>query len=405
MTDLLPISTPPARPEAMLWQPTAASGEEADFLAILPTADLGQAWPLGTMLLPEGGLAPEAGEADASALDTDPLTFWLEASLGLSAGFQPPPQPLPRGLALPDLPVAVASQPAAAQGMAQLPALPEGAAGPDDSVALESAMVDAVPQSAPPFQPEAQEVGLPASQADHEPAAMPEAAKRAVADAAAVPALNRGPVPAAVPAVEGEAGTQPAAEGPADSGSMERAAPAEATVRRPDAPSRALPEGLASLPDPTATEPRLQREMGAPERVASAAAGPAGPAEARPVLNQVTQAWVSATGDRTDIALSPEELGRLRLVFSGHDRSQVTIWAERPETLDLVRRNADLLTQQLAEAGVPAGSLEFRQGTQRDWPQPARSMGRAEGGPDPLPGPALRPAPAPLSDRRLDIRL
>ncbi|TGN60517.1 flagellar hook-length control protein FliK [Paracoccus liaowanqingii] len=134
--------------------------------------------------------------------------------------------------------------------------------------------------------------------------------------------------------------------------------------------------------------------------------GPEVAPDPRPVIRQVTDALVITRGDRTEIALSPEELGRIRLVMSGPDRSQITLWAERPETLELVRRNADLLTQQLAEAGVTADSLDFRRDDRGGGPAfpPLEPTEEGEGQAVPT---ALRVtlAPAPLSDRRVDIRL
>ena len=167
----------------------------------------------------------------------------------------------------------------------------------------------------------------------------------------------------------------------------------------------ALPAGLAE----TLAELPFGTDSHAPAVArATAAAGSGWQAashDPRPVLQQVTDALVSTRGDRTEIALSPEELGRIRLVMSGPDRGQITIWAERPETLDLVRRNADLLTQQLADAGVSAGSLDFRRDDRSD-SQPAQ--GRASDDDDiPLSAAPLRVrmSPTALSDRRLDIRL
>lgn len=146
-------------------------------------------------------------------------------------------------------------------------------------------------------------------------------------------------------------------------------------------------------------------EMSRPS-LPTASGGPEVPPDPRPILRQVTDALIVTRGDRTEIALAPEELGRIRLVLSGPERGQITLWAERPDTLDLVRRNADLLTQQLSEAGVTADSLDFRQDDRRS--------GAAAPPPEPIDGdaaqtapPALRVslAPVPLSDRRIDIRL
>ncbi|RJE80895.1 flagellar hook-length control protein FliK [Paracoccus sp. JM45] len=127
----------------------------------------------------------------------------------------------------------------------------------------------------------------------------------------------------------------------------------------------------------------------------------------RPVMQQVTSAMVTTREDTTEIALSPEELGRIRLVMSGPDRSHITIWAERPETLDLVRRNADMLTQHLQEAGIDAQDLDFRQDSGGTW---KNDMPDSTGhGDADITGPAtttqIQLAPTPVSDRRVDIRL
>ena len=127
----------------------------------------------------------------------------------------------------------------------------------------------------------------------------------------------------------------------------------------------------------------------------------------RPVMQQVTSAMVTTREDATEIALSPEELGRIRLVMSGPDRSHITIWAERPETLDLVRRNADMLTQHLQEAGIDAKDLDFRQDSGGTWKNDMPdSMGHADSdGAGPATTTHIQLAPTPVSDRRVDIRL
>ncbi|WCQ99499.1 flagellar hook-length control protein FliK [Paracoccus aestuarii] len=145
--------------------------------------------------------------------------------------------------------------------------------------------------------------------------------------------------------------------------------------------------------------------MTAPARTAPASAA-AMPDQPRPVVQQVAEALVTSRADRTELALSPEELGRLRVVFTGPDRTHVTIWAERPETLDLVRRNADLLAQQLADAGIGGGSMEFRRDDRPEgWGMQARDTGTDGDGAAPAPTESLRLSPRVLSDRRLDIRI
>lgn len=174
----------------------------------------------------------------------------------------------------------------------------------------------------------------------------------------------------------------------------------------------------AAVPHPVAgtSEPGASAEPMALADVPKAAAWVSGASpqapdtgqapDPRPVIRQVTEALVTIRGDRTEIALSPEELGRVRLIMTGPDRSHIAIWAERPETLDLVRRNADLLTQQLADAGVGTDSMSFRRDDRAGWPDGA-PRGMADGDDSPAPPDAMlvRLTPASLSDRRLDIRI
>lgn len=84
---------------------------------------------------------------------------------------------------------------------------------------------------------------------------------------------------------------------------------------------------------------------------------------AAPVLRQITDAVVTMRDEMIEIRLSPEELGRVRMVLTGHDRvPHLTIWAERPEILEQMRRNADMLLQQLSEEGLSDAVLNFREG-------------------------------------------
>lgn len=71
---------------------------------------------------------------------------------------------------------------------------------------------------------------------------------------------------------------------------------------------------------------------------------------------QVSQ---SESGD-LDVHLAPEELGVLKISVSKGDRTTLIIYAERSDTLDLLRRNADSLVKELRESGLSEFSLEFR---------------------------------------------
>ena len=65
----------------------------------------------------------------------------------------------------------------------------------------------------------------------------------------------------------------------------------------------------------------------------------------------------------TDISLSPEELGHVRISIDrqGADIT-VTLIAERPETLDLMRRHVDVLSNEFRGAGMESCSFQFAQG-------------------------------------------
>lgn len=64
-----------------------------------------------------------------------------------------------------------------------------------------------------------------------------------------------------------------------------------------------------------------------------------------------------------EVSLSPEELGRVRLSLQAADGGMVVqIAAERSETLDLIRRNIDLLAQELRDQGYSELSFAFGQG-------------------------------------------
>lgn len=84
-------------------------------------------------------------------------------------------------------------------------------------------------------------------------------------------------------------------------------------------------------------------------------------AQTRPVARQIIEALVTAREAVIEIALAPEELGRLRMVVSGPDQApHVVVWVERPEVLDQLRRNGAFLGECLGDAGMDGASFEFR---------------------------------------------
>jgi len=78
-----------------------------------------------------------------------------------------------------------------------------------------------------------------------------------------------------------------------------------------------------------------------------------------------------------ELTLSPEELGRVRLSLSADgDGLLVTVQVERGDTLDLLRRNADLLLEEIRAQGFSGATFSFS-GWAGDRPDP-----RASSGPD-----------------------
>ncbi len=87
----------------------------------------------------------------------------------------------------------------------------------------------------------------------------------------------------------------------------------------------------------------------------------ASPAEtARQIAPQIAAVLSSGKQGTTEIALNPEELGKVRIQLSGVDQTMtVAILAERPETADLMRRHIDTLVQEFRALGYTDVRFEF----------------------------------------------
>jgi hypothetical protein len=124
------------------------------------------------------------------------------------------------------------------------------------------------------------------------------------------------------------------------------------------------------------------------------------------VIAHLHQSPVREGHSQAELLMNPAELGRIRfdLITQG-DQVQVTLSVERPETLDLLRANAEALRQEFRTAGLNADTLNFGQWAQRP---PAREQAQVllEHAPPSLQPPAL-PAPyiKPVSAHGLDLRL
>ncbi len=123
---------------------------------------------------------------------------------------------------------------------------------------------------------------------------------------------------------------------------------------------------------------------------------------------QVAHFVVSQAADRAELLLEPAELGRLRFEITQRGEGvQVIIMAERPETLDLLRRNGDQLLGDLRSMGFTGSDLSFGSwgGQPSKQDQPELSDDLAE--PAPFSGAQVfnnTPAPRRSGDG-LDLRL
>lgn len=83
---------------------------------------------------------------------------------------------------------------------------------------------------------------------------------------------------------------------------------------------------------------------------------------ARKVAQQLTLAASGPSDQPIEISLSPEELGRVRLTFSPSENGMaVSIITERPETLDLIRKNINSLAHEFLGIGYENVSFDFSQ--------------------------------------------
>lgn len=98
------------------------------------------------------------------------------------------------------------------------------------------------------------------------------------------------------------------------------------------------------------------------EQATTATTGPRTAAVAASIAASIQANLPKISGDTTEILLDPEELGRVRMTLSGTENAGVVILQiERPETLELMRRNIEQMKAELAEAGWENVDFSFGQ--------------------------------------------
>ncbi len=181
----------------------------------------------------------------------------------------------------------------------------------------------------------------------------------------------------------------PASNTSADSPATALAVPGAGVVTSPVPPPLGPAPGLAETAILSLFAAQAEAAMLGPEGdgggfslpATSAALGTApsagGPAAAMPQLAaQLIHSLPQRSDGMTEIALSPDELGHVRVTLQtdsqNPDRMIVMLNFERAETLDLFRRHADQLAEALQDAGYSGVNIGFGQSYGND------SSGRAD---------------------------
>lgn len=135
-----------------------------------------------------------------------------------------------------------------------------------------------------------------------------------------------------------------------------------------------------------------------------------GMARADSVRNAAAQAVeviIRQPGKPVEIALNPEELGRVRMALTTTESGvSVVITSERPETLDLMRRHIDQLAQEFLRLGYENTAFEFGSDSGNGAPAPkgVANAAEAESG-FPNADKTLHPNTSRLVTTGLDLRL
>ncbi len=131
----------------------------------------------------------------------------------------------------------------------------------------------------------------------------------------------------------------------------------------------------------------------------------------RQAAQSVAHAIRHMEGGSVEIALSPEELGHIRLLLRDHMTATptVTLHADRADTLDLMRRHIDILAQDLRDMGYRDVSFSFG-GQTHDGGTTRQHSFRADAiAPPDTPQGKVPPAPIhqsrPIPDGALDLRI
>jgi hypothetical protein len=129
------------------------------------------------------------------------------------------------------------------------------------------------------------------------------------------------------------------------------------------------------------------------------------------IFKQLAPHSTLAKSGAVELLLAPAELGNVKFqIHQQADSVRVVLSAERPETLDLFRRNSEQLLQEFKQAGFSGASLSFGQWDQQGKPTHTATPTPAFFDEDfvavvqPIPPPLVKTSALP-SGRGLDLRL
>ena len=199
-----------------------------------------------------------------------------------------------------------------------------------------------------------------------------------------IPPANSGSVNAASPAVQGawsRTENSPSAEFSAPDSSVQgrdadshRHKQTAAITMKPAVAEAQAPvrDYFATASAPILVEfPELLADAGADLRVAETGAHSTATARAWPqntlplgqhVIRQIVEITARNPDRPVELTLNPEELGRVRLTLATSDTGvSVSIFTERPETLEILRRNISILAEEFHVIGYRDLDFSFNQ--------------------------------------------
>ena len=145
--------------------------------------------------------------------------------------------------------------------------------------------------------------------------------------------------------------------------------PAGDHAHRPQGVSARILSALSALPAGESGAPSMiiggdnlapTRGLNAPLDTGPGHAQETGRAAGRALVDQILPVLQRSNGGRVELTLAPAELGRLEITFQSRDGGMsVSLNAERPETLELLRRHIDLLAADMRQLGMTDLSFSF----------------------------------------------